>query len=145
MARYFSPETDPYLFKCPCGRPECDAPAPSLELLELLDAIREALGRGTMVDSGPRCAFWNREVGGEDPSTHLHGEGADVMILSTHDRELVDDVRRARGYRRLGVGNTFMHVDVTRRPEFAQGVMWHYYGLARKSSSWLRPIAQKGA
>lgn len=136
MARYFSPETDPKLFRCPCDRPACDAPEPTPALLELLAAIREALGHAVIVASGPRCEYWNTQVGGEIPSTHLFGEGADLECLSSADRELIDTVRRggghAHGYRRFGVGHTFVHVDVTQRPEFPQGVLWHYYGIARR-------------
>lgn len=156
MARYFSPETDPKLFRCPCGRPSCDARPPAPALLALLDSIRGALGHLVIVESGPRCEFWNTQVGGEVPSAHCPATwrpapgldlpddeaggftaAADLQCVSSHDREVIDTVRRGgghtHGYRRFGIGNTFVHVDVIRqRPDFPQDVLWHYYGIARR-------------
>lgn len=129
---HFTPATDPRLFRCACGRLECNAPAPATRLLETLDAIRERYGRPLIIDSGPRCALWNHAQHGEDPSAHELGEAADVACALSSDRFILYDAARAVGVVRLGVGNTFLHVDVTQDPRFAQGVTWHYYGLTRR-------------
>ncbi len=130
-ARHFTPATDPQLFRCPCGRSMCDAPPPTDRLLEVLDAIRDQYGRPITVDSGPRCAFRNKQKGGEDPSAHLLGEAADLVCILSTDRFDLYNAARACGVVRLGIGSTFLHVDVTHDARFAQAVTWTYYGIRR--------------
>lgn len=120
--RFFSPDTDPALFRCPdgCGR----APAPSDLLLETLDAIRERYGEPVRVTSGVRCAEHNRRVGGVPNSEHLTGEAADLAVPNGTARFYLITAALAVGVIRLGIGSTFVHVGVSRR--HPQGVIWLY-------------------
>ena len=45
---------------------------------EVLDPVREKLGKPVVVNSGYRCEKHNKDVGGVRNSQHLRGEAADV-------------------------------------------------------------------
>ena len=45
---------------------------------EVLDPVREQLGKAIIVNSGYRCPKHNKEVGGVRNSQHLKGEAAGV-------------------------------------------------------------------
>lgn len=122
---YFKPDTDPRLFACGCARPECDAPPPDDRLVMTLELMRQYYGRAIHVTSGPRCRFRNEQEHGERDSAHLSGEAADLTCVYGPDRwDLIQAALQA-GVRRVGIGKTFLHVDVAR--DKPQHVLWHYY------------------
>lgn len=124
---FFSAATDAALFRCPCARPDCTAPPPSPDLLARLDNLRLRLDRPVVVTSGPRCAYWNRKKGGTATSDHLTGEGADVAVVTSgeRDRVLEEIYQRPRLFKRVGIGQVFVHVGLTTRNP--GGVCWTYY------------------
>lgn len=128
---YFKPATDPKLFKCSCGRDECDAPAPNPQLVEMLDVMRHLYGKPIAVESGPRCRFWNEKKDGEPDSEHLYGDGADLACFTSQQRWAMFEAARLAGFRRIGVGPNFLHVGISERPEHPREVMWTYYGTRR--------------
>lgn len=145
MAGYFTPETDPRLFRCQCGRAECDAPATlASALLAMLNELRARVGRPIVVTSGNRCAWWNRQQGGEDDgddrrytdddSEHCDpagATGADLLIRSGRERwKLLEaNFRRPVLFRRLGIGPDFLHVGTS--IIHAGEVTWTYYAKPR--------------
>ena len=58
---------------------------------EVLQPLRDHLGRPVVVSSGYRCKDLNKKVGGVENSQHLKGEAADIKIS---DREELIDVMR---------------------------------------------------
>lgn len=121
MARFFSPVTDPLLFACPCG--SCLV-KPKLELVILLDAMREKAGRPVRVTSGPRCPAHNTAVGGREGSAHLTGDAVDLNVGSSHERFALLRAALAVGFERVGIGKNFLHVDISTR--HAPMVCWLY-------------------
>lgn len=122
-AEFFSPETDPRLFQCGCGREDCPAPPPRPGLLDALDRIRRRLGRPVVVTSGPRCPDYNARVGGAPDSAHLDGDAADLACPSSAARYALV-AAATQEVDRIGVGTSFVHVDVgPRRPRPA---LWLY-------------------
>ena len=119
---YFTPETDPLLFGCSCGRPECDAPKPHPTLIQMLNIMRGLYGVAISVNSGPRCAHHNGEVGGEADSAHLTGEAADLACHGGEARFAMVEAARHAGFKRIGVGFTLVHVDMADRP----AALWPY-------------------
>jgi len=105
-------------FKCHC----CGENNIDIELVTILDDIREILGLPMKVNSGYRCAKHNKEVGGKEDSAHLYGKAADTEML--HGRMVWDfvDLAKAKGIQRIGVYKTFVHVDIDRTKP--QKVMW---------------------
>lgn len=126
---FFTEQTDPKLFHCSCGRPECDAPPPSKDLLSRLELLRYRVERPIVVTSGPRCAWYNSQpsVGGAEDSDHVTGEGADLAAPDSRTRYalLAANFRGTPIFRRVGVGRDFVHVGIVALK--LQDVVWHYY------------------
>ena len=59
--------------------------------LEVLQPLRDHLGKPVVVSSGYRCKDLNKKVGGVENSQHLKGEAADIKV---RDREDLIDVMR---------------------------------------------------
>ena len=124
MTSFFTPEE----FRCRCGRTDCDAPSMiQPALLTLLNQIREQLARPVLITSGLRCAKYNAlpQIGGEKESAHLTGHAADIACASGTDRFATVRAALAVGARRVGVGTTFVHIDVASLTH-AQDVLWLY-------------------
>ena len=128
MAKWFSPETDPLLFKCPCNHIDCDAPQPTQSLLDVLDRIREIYAKPISISSGPRCKKHNdsKKVGGVKDSEHLTGEGADLVCNTSLDRWNMLNAILQVGVTRIGIGKTFLHVGVD-DISHATKMIWTYY------------------
>lgn len=120
ISRYFTDEE----FRCPCGRPDCDAlKTPHPELLHRLDVLRFILHRPVVITSGLRCPLWNYTVGGAEPSAHVTGEAADIQVLGSVERYAVLSTVLPL-FTRIGIGSTFIHLDVS--PSHDQHVAWLY-------------------
>ena len=75
-----------------------DPDAAALESLQLLvrnvlDPLREALGRPITVSSGYRSPLVNRAVGGASSSQHVLGQAADIVVPGMHVTEVVARIR----------------------------------------------------
>ena len=121
MAKYFKPETDPRLFFCPC----CGHSIVDIVLLNKLDKLRELFGKPIYVNSGFRCKEHNFNVGGSPNSEHMDGKGADIKCESSRDRFRLIDFAFEVGFRRIGIGRSFIHVGSCKKR--AQDVIWMYY------------------
>lgn len=99
-------------FECNCG---CGFAAVDVELLEVLEDLREAMGP-VILNCACRCDEHNKAVGGVDGSKHKLGLAADVRVVG-HGPEEVQDYLLHKYPRKYGIGryNTFTHIDV--RPE----------------------------
>lgn len=102
--KYFKEEE----FRCPC----CGKVKVSRLLLENLDRMREIYKKPIIISSGYRCRKHNKEVGGKTTSAHLKGMAADILCPSNEDRYLLVGAAILAGFRRIGIGKRFIHVDV---------------------------------
>lgn len=95
-------------FACKDGSKEI---AVDYELIDLLQKMRDALGKSISITSGYRTAKYNKLCGGISTSHHLTGKAADIKVakLSPLDLAYVAD---KIGFRGIGVYPTFTHVDV---------------------------------
>jgi len=107
-------------FACPC----CGANNVDRRFVELLDAIREEYGKPMVVSSGYRCKKHNDEVGGVPESAHVDGIAADIGCSFAGDRMKLVTAMLANGISRMGIGKTFIHVDVSKT--LPQSVLWLY-------------------
>ena len=123
MSEFFTPESDPHLFKCPCNRPECDAPKPTEALLDALDRIRDYVDRPVIVTSGVRCEERNTSVGGEADSEHLTGRAADIYTPTSAEMYAIVEACYVIRVARIGVyRDKHVHIDVSASKP--QHVMW---------------------
>ena len=120
MSKYFQPSE----FKCQCGRADCPAPRVSDALLERLDRVRMRVNHALYVTSGVRCEQHNTAVGGEQNSAHVIGVAADIRAESGTEKYALVVAALAEGFRRIGVGKTFIHLDVSQ--QHPQDVIWQY-------------------
>jgi uncharacterized protein YcbK (DUF882 family) len=94
------------------------------EFLDLLDDARDLAGVPFIVNSGFRTPAANRKAGGKETSSHLTGWACDIRATSSNRRYLIIAALCGVGFNRIGVADTFVHVDLD--PSKAQNVMWLY-------------------
>lgn len=109
-------------FMCRCG---CRGNGVKPELIETLERVRSFLGKPIMITSGYRCEAHDAAVGGKN--NHTTGLAADLACSSGAERADLLAAVLASGFRRVGIGATFVHVDLCRD---------------RPNSVWLYPARQ---
>lgn len=96
----------------------------SNELISMLDVARKKYGKSMAITSGYRTIEHNAKVGGKPTSSHLKGLAADISCTNSTDRFLLEGILREVGFTRIGIGNSFIHVDIDK--DKAQKVLWTY-------------------
>ena len=99
-------------FKCSCG---CDKVIVSPMLVEFLQRLRDRVGVAISITSGYRCEEHNRNVGGKPNSAHRDGVAVDIYCKGSGHRYLLLKNAYSVGFERVGVGSTFLHLDVSDR------------------------------
>lgn len=113
-------------FACKDG---CGLCAPSNDLIEKLEMASNVLGKELVITSACRCKEHNSNIGGTPTSSHLQNayglcNAVDIMVNSDHDRfEILKELLFA-GFKRIGIGKTFIHADVDN--EKNQERIWTY-------------------
>lgn len=87
--------------------------------LQMIDDARGIAGVPFRITSGFRTPEHNSKVGGVLPdaskgikgSSHMYGYAADISCKTGADRELILNALIRSGFRRIGVGSTFLHCD----------------------------------
>ncbi|KAA0257221.1 peptidase M15 [Deferribacter autotrophicus] len=95
------------------------------EFLSMLDKARDLADVPFVITSGYRCEKHNRNVGGTPNSSHIKGYAADIATRNSADRFKIVFGLIMAGFRRIGIGEDFVHVD--NDPEKPSGVVWTYY------------------
>ena len=83
------------------------------EFMELLDSLRDRLGRPVRISSGFRTKTHNAATGGKPNSAHLKGLAADIVVKNDRERFEIVDMALALGFHRIGIANGFVHVDTS--------------------------------
>jgi len=96
----------------------------SMELINLLQEVRDQYEQPMHINSGLRCPAHNASEGGSKESAHLGGLACDFAVLTSSDRYTLLPLLLPR-FRRLGIGPDFIHVDVQSQGK-AQEVLWLY-------------------
>lgn len=116
MANYFERNE----FRCPC----CKRVQASGWLVHLLNKARESYGKPIFINSGYRCEKHNKAVGSKSTSAHRKGLAVDLKCDNSTDRYLLIYILLQVGFKRIGIGDTFIHVDIDE--SLPQEVMWGY-------------------
>ncbi len=96
----------------------------NFKFVDTLEIIRGKYGKPMKVNSGYRTPAHNKSVGGVLDSSHPKGLAADIRIYTSQDRFKLVSVALACGIKRIGIGQTFIHLDAdTTKP---QNVIWIY-------------------
>jgi len=96
----------------------------SNELISMLDVARKKYGKSISINSGYRTRDHNAKVGGTPNSSHLKGLAADIKCVNSTDRFKLEGILREVGFKRIGIGETFIHIDIDK--DKSQNVLWTY-------------------
>lgn len=106
-------------FKCKDGTKEF---LWAIELLEVLETIRNHFNEPVIINSGYRTPTWNTKVGGAKNSYHMKGMAADIRVKNVSPKEVA---KFASEYMKNHGGvicyTNFVHVDV-REEYYRKGV-----------------------
>ena len=109
-------------FKCKhCGEVTIES-----KLIEVLERLREHLGKPVVITSAYRCPEHNREIGGVPNSAHTRGYAVDIKVLSSATRYKILGFLIREGINRIGIAKDFIHFDLD--PDKPKNVIWHYFG-----------------
>ena len=94
------------------------------ELINMLDIVRKKYGKSITINSGYRTSEHNEKVGGKPGSSHIKGLAVDIACGNSTDRFKLEGILREVGFKRIGMGSTFIHVDIDK--DKSQNVLWTY-------------------
>src|SRR5690606_11161418 len=87
------------------------------KVAENLQELRDELKAPITINSGYRSPAHNKKVGGAAGSTHLTGEGADIVVKGFSPAEVYQTIERLQAEGRMEQGGlhayaTFTHYDI---------------------------------
>ena len=95
--------------KCKCGR--CQSNSMQQRIIDLFQSLRDRLGKPLTINSGFRCAEYNKKVGGKPNSQHLSGKALDIKLPTGIDADQMEKEMEAIGATAIGKYKTFCHMD----------------------------------
>ena len=81
------------------------------DFLIKLEEARKIADIPFVITSGWRSRETNKRVGGVKNSSHLAGVAADIKCINSKDRAIIVGSLIKAGFTRLGIANSFIHVD----------------------------------
>ena len=96
----------------------------NIELVKLLDLLREKCGFPLFINSGFRTQAHNNKVAVVEKSAHTLGLACDIACANSAERDAILKYSFELGILRRGVGENFVHLDM----DFSkpQNVTWLY-------------------
>lgn len=92
--------------------------------LNKLDDARGIAKVPFKITSGYRTDAHNGLIGGVDSSAHTSGHAVDISCRDSRSRWLIIDALIKCGFNRIGIADTFIHVDDD--PTKPENVIWTY-------------------
>ena len=92
--------------KCGCGFKACD-----VELLQILEKVRDHFNKPVRLTCACRCIEHNHKIGSNDTSQHIRGLAADFYIKGISPQLIYDYLDTFHDKGGLGIYNNFIHVD----------------------------------
>lgn len=105
--------------------PSCSIEDMDQRFLNTLDAIRALAGIPLVLKCAYRSVAWDKAKGRTGNSAHTKGLAADIRCNSSATRWKIVTAALALGIRRIGIGKSYVHVDID--GALPQDVVWHYY------------------
>lgn len=97
-------------FACKCG---CGFMAVDIQLIELLQDLRERFNAPLTITSACRCPSHNKKVGGASKSQHVNGMAVDITVKGMSPQEVQKQIDEwFPNSLTMGYGKTFTHLDV---------------------------------
>ena len=95
-----------------------------VDFLAKLDEAREYANIPFIINSAYRNPEHNAKVGGKPGSSHIKGLAVDISAKDSRTRFLILDALFAVGFTRIGIADSFIHVDSD--IDKSQNVIWTY-------------------
>lgn len=93
-------------------------------LLVLMDAVRAMVGRPLTFSCAYRSKEWELKKGRSGSGAHTEGLAVDFRVSNGAERWQIVSAAMKLGVKRIGVANTFVHLDLSKR--LPQNVIWTY-------------------
>lgn len=125
-------------FDCPCKNPECVVTLVDEVLAIGLQMMRAQLHCPLFISSGYRCQLYQAELRKQGYETavgisqHELGCAADVFTR-IHSGEALSELAYKVGFKRCGVGGTFIHVDTKHIMDGTKGITEWSYNSRKKA------------
>lgn len=103
-------------FDCKCRNKSCTTTEINLDLVIILQKIRNHFGVPVTINSAYRCKKHNAAVGGAKDSFHMQGRAADIKVSGANPKT-VAQYAESIGVKGIGLYDNFVHVD-TRTKRF---------------------------
>lgn len=94
------------------------------DLILALERLERESGLTLKFSSGLRCDDCNAAAGGVKNSAHLRGLAVDTLAGGSVSRFRIISAAVRLGFRRIGIGKTFVHLDIDLN--LPQDVLWLY-------------------
>ena len=120
-------------FDCNCGGDNCKGDKMNKEFLIKLDEARHLANTSFRINSGMRCDAYQEDLrksgykkAKKGTSPHLKGLAADISVKDSRQRYIVINSLLLAGFTRIGIADTFIHVDLSTYEGHRQNVIWTY-------------------
>ena len=104
--------------------PSCSLQDMKQTTISKLDTAREVAGIPFVLTSAYRSREHDRSKGRSGTGAHTIGRAIDIRCNTSRNRFLVVNALLKAGFKRIGVGKTFVHADDSETHD--QEVMWLY-------------------
>jgi len=101
-----------YEFDCRCSWEDCNKTFLSEDCIDALQSTRNDLGDPIIVACGTRCARRNKLVGGVDNSSHLIGDGVDLIPKDGDLERLAKSARKFFKFVMVNEAVGIVHADM---------------------------------
>ena len=105
--------------------PSCSLQDMNQEFMDKLDKARESAGIPFVLNSAFRSPAWEKAHGRTGTGAHPHRCAVDIRCHSYQNRFIIIVALLRVGFRRIGIGKTYIHVDDDTTK--TQDVIWDYY------------------
>ena len=92
-------------------------------MITKLIKAREIAGVPFNINSGYRCEYHNKNVGGVSNSSHVGGYAVDIRVDSNSKRYIILNALIEAGFNRIGIYSSFIHADVD--PTKPSNTIWY--------------------
>ena len=106
------------------AKPACSLSDMDEDFMVMLDVAREYAGIPFIINSAYRSKEYEKKKGRSGTSMHCEGRAVDIKCITSADRFRIVDSLFVAGFRRIGIGSTFIHVDNGYRD--ASSLIWLY-------------------
>ncbi len=104
--------------------PSCSLQDMKQEFMNKLDKLRELAGIPLVINSAFRTIQYEKSKGRNGTSSHVLGVAIDIRCNDSQNRFKVLEGALKLGFKRIGVANSFIHLDISKK--HAQNVIWTY-------------------